>query len=191
MSDSNGLLVVISGPSGVGKSTIAHAIEKRLDAVFSVSMTTRPKTPKETEGVDYFFVTEPAFARAIDNGDLLEHARVFDHYYGTPRRFVEEQIAAGRIVVLEIDIEGGIQVRANHPDAFMLFILPPSKDDLLNRLRQRGRESEEKIQRRYQEHEREVKRAKDTGAYDEFVINDDLDATIEKVIGLIEARRKA
>jgi len=191
MTDQQGLLVVISGPSGVGKSTIAHAIEQRLGAVFSVSMTTRPKSPKETEGKDYFFVTEPAFYNALDNGELLEHARVFDHHYGTPRRFVEQQIAAGRIVVLEIDIEGGIQVRQNHPEAFMLFILPPNKEDLLNRLRRRGREDEEKIQRRYREHERELARAKETGAYDEFVVNDDLDATIEKVIQLIQERRQS
>jgi len=190
MTDKNGLLVVISGPSGVGKSTIAHAIEKRLDAVFSVSMTTRQKSPKETEAVDYFFVTEPAFARAIDNDQLLEHAKVFDHYYGTPRRFVEEQVAAGKIVVLEIDIEGAIQVRRNRPDAFMMFILPPKEGELLQRLRLRGREDEEKIQRRYQEHEREIKRARDSGAYDEFVVNDDLNATIEKVISLIQQRRK-
>ncbi|MHB1156729.1 MAG: guanylate kinase [Phycisphaerales bacterium] len=185
---SPGLVVVISGPSGVGKSTIAHAIEQRLGAVFSVSMTTRPRSPKDREGIDYHFVDEPRFHRAIDEDELLEWAKVFDHHYGTPKKPVELQVAQGRIVVLEIDIQGAIQTRKHFPDALMMFILPPTVEVLLDRLRKRGREGEDAIQRRYLEHQREIELAKTCGAYDEFLVNDDLNATIEKAIALVQQR---
>lgn len=190
-SGNGGLLVVISGPSGVGKSTIAHAIESKLGAKFSVSMTTRPQSPKDREGVDYYFVDEPRFHRAIDEGELLEWAKVFDHHYGTPRRPVETMIGEGNVVILEIDVEGAIQVRNNFPNALMMFILPPTMQTLLERLRSRGREGENAIQRRYREHEREIQRAKETGVYDEFLVNDDLEQTIAKAVDLVQQRRQA
>jgi guanylate kinase len=185
-----GLLVVISGPSGVGKSTIAHAIEQRLGAVFSVSMTTRAPTGNDRDGVDYHFVDEARFHRAIDEDAFLEWAKVFDHYYGTPRAPVDRQIAAGKVVVLEIDVAGAIQVRRQRPDALLLFILPPAMEVLLERLRRRGREGEQAIQRRYREHEREVRQARDSGVYDAFLVNDELDATIDKAIERIEHKRR-
>ncbi|MFA7237053.1 MAG: guanylate kinase [Phycisphaeraceae bacterium] len=184
----HGLVVVISGPSGVGKSTIAHAIEQRLGAVFSVSMTTRPRSPKDREGIDYHFVDEPRFHRAIDEGELLEWARVFNHHYGTPKKNVETRIAQGHIVILEIDVQGAIQTREHFPDALMMFILPPTVEVLLDRLRKRGRESEDAIQRRYLEHQREIELAKTCGVYDEFLVNDDLNATIEKAIAMVQQR---
>lgn len=189
MSNERGLLVVISGPSGVGKSTIARAVEQRLGAVFSVSMTTRPKTAKDREGVDYFFVDEATFREAVAAGELLEWAQVFDRLYGTPREPVESEIAAGRIVVLEIDVEGAVQVREKHPQAFMIFIVPPSMEVLLERLRSRGREDEATIQRRYRECEREIERAKQSGAYDLFLVNDDLESAIERAVDAVRSAR--
>src|SRR5688572_6671775 len=139
-----GLLLVISGPSGVGKTNIAREIERRMNGVFSVSVTTRPKTPKDVEGRDYYFITEKEFAVKRDAGNLLEWAEVFGKYnYGTPRQPVEEQLAAGRLVILEIDVQGGLQVKRKMPEALMLFIQPPDDEALLKRLRARARDNED------------------------------------------------
>ena len=185
-----GLLLVISGPSGVGKSVIAHAIEARLGGAFSVSMTTRPQNPKkETDGVDYHFVDDAQFDVAIERGELLEWANVFEHRYGTPRGPVEQMIAAGRVVILEIDIEGGKQVRAACPDAMTLFILPREPEVLLNRLRERRRDDEATIRKRFAEAQREMAEGEACGVYDHFIVNDDLERAIDEVTDLIESRR--
>ena len=183
------LLIIISGPSGVGKSSIAHAVVDRLDGVFSVSMTTRQKTAQDREGVDYHFVDEPAFRRAADAGDLLEWAEVFGNLYGTPRRAVADHLASGRDVILEIDVAGGRQVKAAVPQALAVFIEPPSEPALLERLRRRARDDEPTIQRRFSEAQREIREARACGAYDAFVVNERLDEAIEAVVGLIEERR--
>ena len=185
-----GLLFVISGPSGVGKSVIAHTVEHRLAGKFSVSMTTRPQnTDKETDGVDYHFVDDARFDTAIAGNELLEWARVFQHRYGTPREPVERMIADGHIVILEIDVEGGKQVHAARPDALTVFILPPEPEVLLKRLKGRDRDDEATIQRRYAEAQREIAEARSSGVYQHFVVNDDLDEAIASVIELIEQRR--
>ena len=188
-----GVLLIISGPSGVGKTTIARAVQSELDAVFSVSMTTRPRTDAETPGVDYHFVDDPEFARQREAGQLLEWAQVFDHCYGTPRQPVLENLAAGRIVLLEIDVQGAIQVKANMPDAFAVFILPPSEQTLLDRLRQRKREDEATIQRRFTKAKDEIARARVSGVYDAFIVNDNLDEAITQTLDTIrrelDARR--
>ncbi len=188
---SSALAIIISGPSGVGKSSIAHALERKLDAVFSVSMTTRPQSEQDAEGVDYFFVDEPRFRRAVADGELLEWAEVFGNLYGTPRKMVEENIEAGRDVILEIDVAGGKQIKAAMSEALAIFIDPPNEGTLLERLRKRGRDDEPTIQRRFGEAKREIAEARACGAYDHFVINDDLDAAIERTMAIVEARRKA
>jgi guanylate kinase len=182
----HGLLLIVSGPSGVGKTTITRAIERSIgDAVFSVSATTRPKTDADVDGVDYRFVDEAEFDRLVAEGALLEYAEVFGHRYGTPRDWVMEQLRRGRVVILEIDVDGAEQVKAKMPGAFALFVLPPSEEELLRRLQSRSREPEDVIQRRFAEARREIARARANGVYDEFVVNDDLDKAIEKAIQVV------
>lgn len=190
LANNAGLLLVISGPSGVGKTTITHEVERRLGGVFSVSVTTRPKTAADVEGRDYYFISNEEFARRRDAGDLLEWATVFGRYsYGTPRGPVLDQLAQGRLMILEIDVQGALQIKQKLKDAFMLFVLPPSDEELLRRLRARGRDSDEAIQRRFDEAQHEIKTARESGAYDAFIVNDDLKTAIEQACALVEKRR--
>lgn len=192
--DQRGLLLVISGPSGVGKTTITHHVEQRINAVFSVSMTTRPKTADDVEGRDYYFVTRQRFEQAIADGDLLEHADVFGNLYGTPCGPVEDHLKLGQHVILEIDVEGAVQIKRNMPEAFSIFVLPPSEEELLARLRRRQRESEDVIQKRFAKAKHEISRARACGVYDRFITNDKLDDAIEQAVSIVEAeieRRRA
>ena len=186
MTTSPGLLLIISGPSGVGKTTITHHVENALDGVFSVSMTTRPITDDDTNGVDYFFVDITEFERTRDAGELLEWADVFGNYYGTPRKPVEENLNTGRLVILEIDVEGAVQIKQNMPEAFAIFVNPPTEDELLRRLRARDREEEDVIQRRFAKAKHEMARASECGAYDHFIINDDLNTAVAEAINLVK-----
>ena len=183
-----GLLLIISGPSGVGKTTITHHVEKRLNGVFSVSMTTRDKTEADKEGYDYVFVDEESFKAAVKRGELLEWAEVFGNYYGTPRRPVELAMSQGRLVILEIDVAGAEQVKATMPETLALFVLPPSEEELLTRLRRRNREGEAVIQRRFSKAKAEIDRAKASGAYDHFIVNDTLEHAIEEAVSVVAAR---
>lgn len=182
-----GMLLIISGPSGVGKTTITHQVRLALDGLFSVSMTTRPKASEDREGVDYFFVDAPRFERARDAGELLEWAQVFGNYYGTPKKPVEDALADGRLMILEIDVEGAIQVKRRMPDAYALFVLPPSEEVLLDRLRKRKRDEEAVIQRRFSKAKDEIARAKSCGVYDVFIVNDRLDDAVAKAVSLVRA----
>lgn len=182
----SGLVVVISGPSGVGKTTITEAMIERFDAVFSVSATTRPRTIQDVPGRSYVFMDEAQFTGMIERGEFLEFARVFDQYYGTPHAPVDAAVKAGRIVLLEIDVQGAIQVRDKIRDAFMMFILPPSEESLLDRLRARRRDSEENIRRRFQDAKDEISLSKSSGVYDRFITNDSLDRAIEEATAAIE-----
>lgn len=187
-----GLLTVLSGPSGVGKTTIVHAAQARFDGVFSISATTRPKSGQERDGIDYLFIDEPRFEAMIAENAFLEHAKVFDrHWYGTPRGPIDEALRRGKVVLLDIDVQGALQVRKHMPEAFLAFVLPPNDEALAERLRARGRDDDEAMARRLREAQREIALARESGAYDAFIVNDDLDRAKEEMCRLIEARRAA
>lgn len=181
-----GLLIVISGPSGVGKGTVRKALFEREghDLVYSVSMTTRKPRDGEVDGADYYFVSEEEFERQIENDNLLEYAKFVGNYYGTPFDKVEEQLEKGNEVVLEIEVQGAIQVKAKKPDAVFIFIAPPSYEALEQRLRRRGTESEEIIKERLDKAHREIEQAP---AYDYIVINDDVDNAADRIMAIIRA----
>ncbi|MCA9293290.1 MAG: guanylate kinase [Phycisphaerales bacterium] len=188
----DGMLLIISGPSGVGKTTITRAVERAIPgAVFSISATTRPCSPVDVDGVDYHFLTKEAFQHRIDAQAFLEYAEFAGNWYGTLREPVEANLARGRLMILEIDVQGAISVKKQMPEAFALFILPPDEQTLLDRLRSRKRESEETIQRRFNEAQREIATARSCGAYDTFLVNDDLDQAIEQAIALVTNERAA
>ena len=187
--DRKGLLLVVSGPSGVGKTTIVHEVIRRLGGEFSVSATTRARSERERDGVDYHFVDEATFERWIEEGRFLEHAKVFGRsWYGTLRSQVEEALAQGRLIVLDIDVQGARDVKAQMPEAFTIFVLPPDEETLLKRLHARGREDEAAIQRRFAEAKTEIDFAKTSGVYDAFVVNDDLEIAIDQLCDLVRAR---
>lgn len=181
-----GLLIVISGPSGVGKGTVRKALFEREghDLVYSVSMTTRKPRDGEVDGSDYYFVSQEEFERQIENDNLLEYAKFVGNYYGTPFDKVEEQLEKGNEVVLEIEVQGAIQVKAKKPDAVFIFIAPPSYEALEQRLRRRGTESEEIIKERLDKAHREIEQAP---AYDYIVINDDVDNAADRIMAIIRA----
>jgi guanylate kinase len=192
----DGLLLIISGPSGVGKTTITRAVERSIPgSVFSVSVTTRPKTPADVEGVDYHFVDDATFDQMVRDGAFLEWVNLFGKKYGTPRAWVDEQLARGRLVILEIDVVGAIKVKEKVPDAFALFIMPPSEEVLLDRLRARKRESEEQIQRRFAEARREMTQARESTVhgkpvYDRFIVNDKLEVAISEAVSAVLGERE-
>lgn len=187
--NSPGMLVIISGPSGVGKSTITNEVLDELDAVLSVSMTTRPPAKSDVKGEHYDFVDEPTFRAAIDHGELLEWAEVFGNLYGTPRGPVEQYLRQGRIVILEIDVHGAEQVKAKMPEAFTIFIEAPDEDVLLHRLRTRKREDEATIQRRFAAAKDEIAHAHRGGVYATFLVNDNLDRAVRQAVTLIRAEQ--
>lgn len=188
MSQAPGMLLVISGPSGVGKTTITHHVEQALGAVFSVSVTTRTKTPADVEGRDYYFIDQQRFDQMRQAGELLEWAQVYAGCcYGTPRAPVEEAVAAGRLVILEVDVQGAVQIKAQMPGAFGLFVLPPNEKVLLERLRRRAREDEALIQKRFAKAKAEIIRAWECGVYDEFIVNRDLEHAAGEAVGLVRS----
>ena len=183
-----GLLLVISGPAGVGKGTInISLISRNSDIRMSVSATTRPPRPGEIDGVHYFFKTEEEFQKMIESGAFLEYMRVFNtHYYGTPKSFVEQELAEGRSVILEIDVQGAMRVKAAYPDAVLIFIAPPSMSELKSRLIHRGTESSEAIDRRFETAYQEMKYI---DRYDYVVVNEILDLAIARTEDIIVAER--
>jgi guanylate kinase len=180
-----GRVVILSGPSGVGKSTICKEIVKRLDYVYlSVSVTTRPKSESEINGQDYWFVSEKDFRRRINKGLLLEHAKVFGHLYGTPKDKVQEALQAGKVVILVIDVQGAIKTKAVFPDAVTIFILPPSAKKLAERLNNRGREAGEVAEERLNGASAEIAAA--WQHYKHMVINEDLQQAVNECVQIIE-----
>ena len=181
-----GLLVVISGPSGVGKGTVRKALFNmpKHNLVYSVSMTTREKREGEAEGVDYYFVSKEEFTKRRKEGKFLETAEFVGNYYGTPLDKVNEQLDQGNEVVLEIEVEGAIQVKRKVPDCVMIFIVPPGKQALYDRLKRRGTESDEVIEERITKANREFKLAH---LYDYIVVNDEVNNAADRIMAIIRA----
>jgi guanylate kinase len=177
-------LFVIAAPSGAGKTTLVKELVKRIPGLqFSVSYTTRQQRVNEIHGVDYMFVSEEEFLTLRDQGELLESALVFDHHYGTSRSQVEQHLAAGHHVILEIDWQGARQVRESMPECISIFILPPSRQELERRLRDRKTDSDEVIARRLRD------ALGDMGHWDEFdhaIINDDLETAVAQLAAVFE-----
>lgn len=184
--DDKGLLVVISGPSGVGKGTVRKALFEREghDLVYSVSMTTRKPREGETEGKEYYFVTKEEFEKKISEGKMLEYAEFVNNYYGTPLDKINEQLESGKEVVLEIEVQGAMQVKEKMKDAIFIFIAPPSMASLYERLTSRGTETEEIIRERCEKAKREVGLA---NMYDYIVVNDEVKNAADKIIAIIRA----
>lgn len=181
-----GLLIVISGPSGVGKGTVRKALFAldKHNLEYSVSMTTRPPREGEKHGVDYYFVSREEFEQRIKEGKFLEYAEFVGNYYGTPLDYVEESLSNGKEVVLEIEVQGALQVREKMPDAVFIFIAPPSRQALRERLTKRATEPEEVINQRMEKAEREIHMAY---KYDYIVVNDTVENAADRILAIIRA----
>jgi len=184
-----GRLFVIAAPSGAGKTSLVRSLMERETSLrFSISYTTRPQRPNEVHGRDYFFVAREEFDRMVAAGEFLEHATVFDNSYGTARRQVEDSLAAGQDLILEIDWQGARQIRRALPECRSVFILPPSRPELERRLRGRGTDAEEVIQRRLRD------AAGDMGHWREFefvVVNDDFERALAELQAIVQGRGEA
>ena len=181
-----GILAVVSGFSGAGKGTLMKALLQNYDNyALSISATTRSPREGEVDGREYFFLTEEAFEEKIRKNELIEYARYVNHYYGTPRDYVEQKMAEGKDVILEIEIQGALKVKEQYPDAILLFVMPPNALTLKSRLTGRGTETEEVIDARLK---RAADEAEGIEAYDYILINDDLDACVEQMHCLIQGQ---
>ena len=183
----NGLLLFVSGPSGVGKSTVCNRLAKDIPAQFALSATTRQGKPQDQWGKQYIFVNENEFKQRIANNEFLEYAKVFGHWYGTLKQPVLDALANGRTVLLEIDIQGGVQIARMFPEAVGVFILPPSEEELIRRLRERGRDEPEVIENRIRQAKKEITMAEESGAYRIKVVNRVLDQTIAELISFVKS----
>lgn len=182
-----GFLLVISGPSGVGKGTVLHDLmNTQTNLVYSVSVTTRSKRPGEIEGVSYFYKSHEEFEKMIEEDKFLEYAKVHNNYYGTPKDFVNKKIEEGKIVILEIDVQGASNVKKNIDDGVFIFLAPPSLRELKNRIVNRGTESSEDIHLRMLNAKKELSYIND---YDYLVINDHLNTAINLVNEIINAEK--
>lgn len=184
-----GILIVVSGFSGAGKGTIMRELLKRYEQyALSVSATTRAPREGEEEGKDYFFKTREAFERMIADDELVEYACYVNHYYGTPRAYVEETLSRGRDVILEIEIQGAHKVKQQYPDALTLFVMTPDAEELRYRLESRGTETPEVIEKRMQ---RAAKEAMGIEKYEYIVVNDNLEKCVDEVHRIIMAAHNA
>jgi guanylate kinase len=181
-----GRLVVITGPSGVGKSSITREVLRRTGVAWSVSATTRPPRLGEVDGREYHFVTKERFGEMIAQGELLEYADVFGNFYGTPVEPARKVLASGKTMILEIDVQGGIQVYQKLPGEVFILILPPSMEELKRRLSGRGTEPPEVVERRFAKAQQEILAAEACGAYTYRIVNDDLERATQQVIAIIQ-----
>lgn len=183
-----GILTVISGFSGAGKGTVMKRLLEKYpeEYALSISCTSRSPRPGEQDGREYFFKTNEEFEQMIAEDAFLEHAKYVDHYYGTPAAYVKEQMDAGRNVILEIELQGALQIRKKLPETILMFLMPPSADELENRLRGRGTETDEVIRARLR---RAVEESRSMEQYDYLVVNDDLETCVEEVHHLIQSQR--
>ncbi|MBO4982015.1 MAG: guanylate kinase [Lachnospiraceae bacterium] len=183
-----GILIVVSGFSGAGKGTLMKRLLNTYDNyALSISMTTRSPREGERDGIEYFFVDREQFEERIEQNGLIEYAEYCGNYYGTPRAYVEEQLAAGKDVVLEIEIQGALKVKKQFPESLLLFVTPPSAQELERRLKGRGTETDEVIARRLA---RAYEESQGMEAYDYIVVNDDLDTCVEEIHRLVDAARR-
>lgn len=188
MKDKKGLLVILSGPSGCGKGTVLHQVLERYPtAIVSVSKTTREPRNGELEGVHYFFVTKAEFEKSIKKKDFLEYAEYAGYYYGTPKTWVEMQREAGRDVILEIEVQGGMQVIEQCPDAVSIFLTSPSLEELERRLRYRGTEDENKIKKRMK---RAIWELNHMDKYEHVIVNDNVEEAATQFIEICERAKK-
>jgi len=182
-----GLLIVVSGPSGAGKGTICKGLlEKRNEVQVSVSATTRDPRNGEVDGKNYFFKTKEEFESMIEADNLMEYAQVYDNYYGTPKQFVIDKINSGSDILLEIDIQGALQVRKRYPEGIFVFILPPSMKELKHRIIGRGSETEESLEKRFSSAYEEIDFIK---KYDYYIINDELNKAVDTLESIIDAEK--
>ena len=187
MKNNRGLLIVISGPSGAGKGTICKALlEKRDDLFISVSATTRSPRAGEVDGVNYHFLTKEDFISRVESNDFLEYAEVHGNMYGTPKFKVEEMLAEGKNVILEIDIQGALKVKENFSEGVFIFILPPSMEELKQRIIKRGSETEESLMTRFKNAYKEINYV---SKYNYAVVNDTIELAVEKVESIITAEK--
>ncbi len=184
MIEEKGILFILSGPSGVGKGTVRKALfEQDTNLKYSISMTTRSKREGERDGVDYFFRTHDEFKEMIQQRKLLEYAEYVGNYYGTPKQYVEKMIEDGHDVFLEIEVQGAMQVKENFPQGVFIFLIPPSLEELKNRIQDRGTESEDLISSRLEEARNEIEMM---DAYDYVVVNDDVMNAVSKVQSIVQ-----
>lgn len=182
-----GLLIVISGPSGAGKGTLCKSLlEKHSDIKLSVSCTTRLPRNNEKHGINYFFVPREEFLGMIERDEFLEHAQVYDNYYGTPRSYVESTLNSGNDVILEIDIQGALRVKEKYPEGVFVFIMPPSMEELKNRIKKRGSETEESLLKRFKAAFDEINYV---SRYNYVVMNDFVEDAVKKLEGIIIAEK--
>ena len=182
-----GVLLVVSGPSGAGKGTICQMLRDQLpDLGYSISVTTRAPRTGEVDGESYFFKTIPDVKQMIEKGELLEYAEVYGNYYGTPRKYVTEQLMAGNNVILEIEVQGALQVKKIYPEGVLIFMVPPNLEELGNRLTKRGTEDKETINKRLRRALEEMELVEE---YDYLVINDTVEQATEDMLTIVAAEK--
>ena len=183
-----GVLLIISGPSGSGKGTIVERLVADSGYSVSISATTRNPRPNEIDGVHYFFKSVEKFEEMLEKGELLEHAVFCDNYYGTPKKYVEEQLEEGKNIILEIEVQGALQVKKKYEDAVLIFTMPPSLTELRRRLEYRGTEDKATIDKRIKRAEEELEYLP---KYDYLVINDTVERAVEDIDCIVKAERNA